>query len=662
MSEKYLLKVSIDFGSTNTVMAWRVYEADETGKLTISETLNAVNPVDHIPSIMLFKADNPNNPAVTQDCYGEKAERIIRDSNTPPVVCDNFKQYLYTSAPDSPEFQKGVELTTKFFSYLREKYMVDIYNKLPNYVRKEMKTVLYLSTPVRAAAPHITIMRKIAMEVGFTEVNGIHEICTDYDEARCVVRYAMEARKEDMQDILAKAGRPGGAMLLFIDVGGSTMDVSLQNFRIGFDGTETMDPISFWPSADVKYPLGGCQVDQAIKDYLVAKGFAHPEYTADKWDNGDSKFRFRIFKEENNDLLSRNELIPKLGRLASVCYDKDEDIYPAKNYNTGTQKINADVFESQICSTYIDNILEAIRQVFETNQRPIENRPPVTPADVDAIFLAGAGSRLYFIPKILTGKAARDGKVLDPGFTQIKNSHSLLFDNWEDPSECCALGALVEQEKVISPNYARDHYYVQIRLFEHDDSLTEIFRKNPGLPDPQKGFYKTENGSTGNCRCIYDHTYPLAARYAMLPMEISHREKISYVDQCYFNIAVQMILNRVSDSGEVEQIGLPYFKSQPRKLGSQLAFVLKVVTLIGPALISGLAASAIDRILKMFGLKTNVTDWVLDAYGNIISPDSKVDLDLGFRCALLENNTLQLEADVKSKYFDMANNKFIMDV
>lgn len=662
MSEKYLLKVSIDFGSTNTVMAWRVYEADESGKLTISETLNAVNPVDHIPSIMLFKADNPNNPAVTQDCYGEKAERIIRDSNTPPVVCDNFKQYLYTSVPDSPEFQKGVELTTKFFSCLREKYMVDIYNKLPNYVRKEMKTVLYLSTPVRAAAPHITIMRKIAMEAGFTEVNGIHEICTDYDEARCVVRYAMEARKEDMQDILAKAGRPGGAMLLFIDVGGSTMDVSLQNFRIGLDGTETMDPISFWPSADVKYPLGGCQVDQAIKDYLVAEGFAHPEYTADKWDNGDSKFRFRIFKEENNDLLSRNESIPKLGRLASVCYDKDEDIYPAKNYNTGTQKINADVFESQICIIYIDNILEAIRQVFKENQRPIENHPPVTPADVDAIFLAGAGSRLYFISKILSGQLTRNGKLLDPGFNRIQSNPSHLFDNWEDPSQCCALGALVEQEKVISPNYARDHYYVRICLYEHDDDLIEIFRENPGLPTPNETKYKGKKEDFHYCRCIYDQKHPLAAKYTMLPSEIGMRETITYTDQSYFNLAVQMILYRVNDNGEEEQVGLPYLKTQPRNINSRRILTAKGIASI-PVLVAGIIPSVlVDAATEKLGMETKVTETLIDAVDKFTAPRTTVDMDFGFRCSLLENNTLQLEADVKSKYFNMENNKFVMDV
>lgn len=662
MSQKYLLKVSIDFGSTNTVMAWRVYEADENGKLTISETLNAVSPVDHIPSIMLFQADNPGNFAVSQDCYGEKAERIIRDSNTPPVVCDNFKQYLYAAAPDSPEFQKGMELTTRFFSCLREKYMVDIYNKLPNFVRNDMKTILYLSTPVRAAAPHLSIMRKIAVAAGFTAVNGISEICTDYDEARCVVRYAMDTRKDDMQDILAKAGKPGGAMLLFIDVGGSTMDVSLQNFRIGLDGTETMDPISFWPNADVKYPLGGCLVDQAIRDYLVAEGFANPEYTADKWENGDSKYRFRVFKEENNELLSNGGPIPKLGRLASVCYDKDEDIYPARNYNTGLQKINAEVFENRICATYIDNILEALRQVFLQNQRPVEGRPPVTPGDVDAIFLAGAGSRLYFISKLLMGRIERDGRLLDPGFRQIKQNPSRLFNTWDDPSQCCALGALVEQERVISPSYAWDTYVVRIRLFEHGSELKKVFQQNPGMPEPTTTTYKDASGFTWSCKCIYNNTFHLASRYTMLPARIDKHKEIPYLDECSECLAVQMTILRTKETGVREQVGTPYYMAHDRKWGNKILRGVKIVTASGPAVGAAFIGAMADGVMAAFGKDTNMTKKVTDAFDNFIDPKTQASLNLDLHCELQENNILRLEANVDSKYFDIESSKFIMDV
>ena len=33
----YLTKVAIDFGSTNTVMAWKVYLIDKDGNLSISD-------------------------------------------------------------------------------------------------------------------------------------------------------------------------------------------------------------------------------------------------------------------------------------------------------------------------------------------------------------------------------------------------------------------------------------------------------------------------------------------------------------------------------------------------------------------------------------------------------------------------------------------------
>jgi len=345
-----------------------------------------------------------------------------------------------------------------------------------------------------------------------------------------------------------------------------------------------------------------------------------------------------------------------------VCYDKDEDIYPAQNYNTGTQKINADVFESRICGVYIDHILEAIRQVFEKNQRPIENRSPATPADVDAIFLAGAGSRLYFISKILTGEAKRNDQELDPGFEQIKSNHSLLFNDWEDPSQCCALGALVEQEKVVCPNYARNNYYVQVRLFEHDFGLTQMFQKSPDLLSAVKEQYEGENGTIYNCRCICDQNYPLASKYAMLPVRIGKREKISYMDHCYSNMAVQMIFYRVNDDGNAEQVGLPYFKSQPRKLGDQLWSILKGIASVVPLIVTGATGSLVDGVLKKFGHETHIVDTVSETFDNIISPKSEVDLDFGFSCSLLENNTLQLEAKISSKYFTMDSDKFIMDV
>ncbi len=563
MSEKnykYLLKVAIDFGSTNTVMAWRVYDIGENGALTISEKLNPINPIKRIPSIMIFREDNPGNEMVSRDMYGNDAEAVIRDSNTPPVVCDNFKQYLYTSSPDSEAYQKGISLCTRFFGFLREEYRQEIYNKFSGQVLQELKVILYLSTPVRAHPTHRTLIKTMAAEAGFTPENGITEVSTEYDEARCIVRHAMDTRKDDMKSVLQKASTPGGALLLFVDVGGSTTDINLQKLLIDHDGNQVMDSISSWPNADVTYPLGGCQIDLAIRDYMIARGYANREFTLEKWDHGDGKFRFRRFKEDNNQRLEKGLQIDNLGMVRTVCYDYDEDIVPKVNYKNAP-KIDRSIFEQEICGEYIDHLSSAMQELFR-NQRAQEGLPPVSPGDVDAIFLAGDGSRLYFIQEELTGHLGKD-----PGFTKVAAQPNLLFSKWDNPSHCCALGALAELEKMVSYNYCMDQYFIQVRIYCHGNTLMHEVRKNPNLLNPETTSYPVEcNGKVRNeeAICLKDATFKLFEKNVQIPAEVFLTEKMDYEDKGHFAITFQMTLFRMNASGEQERIAPTYAMTDER--------------------------------------------------------------------------------------------------
>lgn len=640
---KYLMKVAIDFGSTNTVMAWRVYHIEENGKLVLSDKLNPISAIKRIPSMMIFKSDNPQNEAVKKDLYGDAAAEVVRNSNTPPVVCDNFKQCLYTAAPGSAEYTKGIALCTRFFEFLREEYKQGMYNILPPHVTQELKVVLYLSTPVRAHPTHRTLMRKMAEDAGFNAANGITEINTDLDEARCVIRYAMEHRKDDMRDVMAKAGKPKGAILLFVDVGGSTMDVSLENLRIDLAGNETMDNISCWPNADVKYPLGGAQIDEAIKDYLIAQGYADSEFTREKWIHGDGKFRFRVFKEESNELLQSGQTITKLGKVASVCYDYDDDIVPPKNYAKSTEQIDCNIYESKICHVYIDKMLEAIAALF-SQQRLIPGRARIAPGDVDAIFLAGDGSRLYFISQILRGE--RMGK--DPGFSQIKVNPKLLFDKWDNPSHCCALGALADQEKLISPNYARDRYFAEVSVFEHSAWLTEQFRSQPSIMTSQDYVL---GDRVGKCNRIYFSSIPITEKYQLLPQIARKKEKFSYTDYALEMIAIRVSLYRVAENGRLEQVGMPFVLNQQRQMGRVLQTVL-------------VAASKLEKFLQaQNGAQSGIPGKMRQFLGQITGPtEATVEAEIAYRFTMSENNHLKFEVALSSQHFNIPVSTVKMDL
>lgn len=646
MNYKYLMKVAIDFGSTNTVMAWRVYETQPDGKLILSETLNAPNYIHRIPSMMIFKEENPGNERVNRDIYGEQAVTVANDGNTPPVICDNFKQYLYTAAPDTEDYNKGVRLTTRFFQFLREEYR-QIYNRFPTSVTQVLKVTLYLSTPVRAHPTHRSLMKRIAENAGFTLENGVNEICTDYDEAQCVVRYAMDQHRGAMRNVLAKAGQPGGALLLFVDVGGSTMDMSLENFHIGADGTETMENISSWPNGDVKYPLGGCLVDEAIRDYLIEKGFANREYTMAHWEYGDGKFRFRIFKEENNQRLANKEPVDKLGRVGTVCYDYDDDISPDRSYlkSPASEKLSDEVYEKTVCKEYIDHMHDALAEVFK-KQRSIAERPPMEPADVDAIFLTGNGSRLYFIRKVLLSQTGNR----NPGFEQIKAKPDLLFDRWKEPSQCCALGALVEQENVVYPSYAKERYYLRVRVFESVPSLEGVFRKDPNLLSPEQVSYTDAQGKTAYCYFMGESQIMVADQYQMLPLKVKAMEKIDYTDHNCDTVIFQICLCRVGNAGELQMTDTPKLNFGTRKLGDQLKYLGKVVVGI-PCLVAG---AVIDGVSQMIGKETDIVDKVVEA----VEQNRESQVFIGIVAEMSENSTVTVTVKLESRLLKMDTIEF----
>lgn len=654
---RYLMKIAIDFGSTNTVMAWRVYDVSEDGKLVVSEKLNPINTVKTIPSIMIFQEENQNNEAVKKDLCGIEADNVIRSSNIPPVVCDNFKQNLYTAESASEEYSKSVELTTRFFGFLREIYRQEIYNCIPSQAVQNMKTILYLSTPVRANPTHRSLMRKIAADAGFDQQNGVNEICTDYDEARCVVRYAMAESKDGMKDIMAKAGEPGGVMLLFIDVGGSTMDVSLENLRIGLDGTETMDPISSWPSADVEYPLGGCLIDEAIKEYLIQNGYADKDFTSHMWQHSDGKYRFRIFKEENNQKLAQGQEIEKLGMLANVCYDYAEDIIPEKNYNKSTEKIDAAIFQDKISKNYIEHMIKAIETLFQ-NQRPLENRPPVEAKDVDAVFLAGAGSRLFFIGEVL-----KDERL---GFQKIIKNPKMLFSSWENPSLCCALGALAEQEKIISPNYAKEQYQIELGMYVHDNEMTSYIQNNPLVLLPHITDYHITDSKIGSCKFVFSKRYNVTEKYKMLPVGNVVEEEVSYLDTCADNICLQIRLFRISEDGSAVMIGMPYTKSSSRRLGQKLGEFAKKCVANVAYMEAKAVALTVDSVAALFKKKPNLDKKVDEVYNNqgiaFELPHKQATMTIEMKYALTEKSEFKADVKIKSPYFEIVDQKFQIEL
>lgn len=656
MKKNHLLKVAIDFGSTNTVMAWRMYEKDNNGNPRVSENLNSVNNIIKIPSIMIFADENPGNEAVKEDLFGEEASDAAENANVAPVVCTNFKQHLYVNKPDTPEYQKGVKLCIKFFEHLRSVYRTRIINLFLPQVLSDMEVILYLSTPVRAHFTHHSVMREIALNAGFTADNGITEINNDLDEATCIVRYALDNRSEKMKRLFVKAGTERGSLLLFADAGGSTLDSCIMRLHIKEDGSIKFDPVSKWPEdPDVKYPLGGCQIDEAIRDYLIKEGYADKEYTLNKWEKGDGKFRFRRFKEENN-IKVQNIGISVLGKVADVCYRCEYGILPNKFYDISPQKINAKIYEEEICKEYMLQFKSSLKELFE-NQRKTKEYDVVKPSDIDGIFLTGAGSNLYLIPKILL----EDFDEKTPGFVNVRNDKdNLFFADWEDPSVCCALGALTDDSNIDIPNYAKSNYFVSLQIYSHDNAIEQALIKGEIELLPQNKVFEIGNVEH-SCSYIAGREIRASAKHQILPIVSEYKDQVNYDDNFEDRLTIQVAIKQVKEDGKIETISKKYTHTTKRIFVDKVSYIIKgLLGIIG--YIPAGATALIDAASKKLGYKGQLTEAYCNGVETIFFATRKVTLNLSAKVTLSENNAISIETKMENKYFKTSESAIVIKI
>lgn len=426
----YELHAAIDFGSTNSVLTSCLYEWNDDKMEWIVSGFNR-NHIDTYPTIIVYRSDNPDNMNVEKEVYmGRDATNLVENQAMPAIARAHFKPMIYAD-PATDEYKTGVKLTEEFFSYLYNEFRRESYDRLPREILPSLKTTLHISTPVRASTEQIQLMKQIAQRSGFIPENGIDFIDTSRNEADCIKHLAFQTQPETIAR-LNGMDADGSTYMLFIDIGGSTTDIELirqSSFKSYTEKGEAMSVLAMWPKNNIQRPLGGCEIDQAISSYLVKEGFLLPGEVKNGWENGNAKTRFRQFKESINNRLQQGMNVNNLGRLNEYAHDEDWN-HAERRFNE-TTAITPEIYENEICKDYIDRMIQAIREVFDSTG--------VMQEQVDAIFVTGAGSRLYFIHDLLLGKIGASPLA----FTLIQADNTRLFDRcWSDPAMCCAMGAI----------------------------------------------------------------------------------------------------------------------------------------------------------------------------------------------------------------------------
>ena len=427
----YWLHTGIDFGSTNSIMAWKLYHWTQKEGWTVDQQYNRANNVIRCATMLVYPKDNPDHPALMMETepviVGHRAEELASDSQQPASARTNFKPMFYDAPFESAEQKEAQQLIQDFLHHMYALYNSEILGCLPSPVLNDMNATVHLSTPVRADQKHKKQMLGLAQKAGFKNDGKQNFIDVSRDEAECIMHLAV-AEKEAALDKLEEMGYAKSALnLMFIDVGGSTTDIELIK-REMHRQDNTTKVLSMWPRRQEHYMLGGCEVDRALFDYLLEHECLIARYANEAWENGTAKTLFRLLKENNNEALRAGHPIKTLGTIRSACGDPDEEEFPRNKYKDYliTQKI----YENTICKRYIDDLCAAIHDVVRAGG--------IGEEDIDAVFVCGAGSRLYFIHDLLLGRHGENPIAM----TQIQQDEERLFDRFEDPAICCAIGAI----------------------------------------------------------------------------------------------------------------------------------------------------------------------------------------------------------------------------
>lgn len=426
----YWLHTGLDFGSTNSVMAWRLYRwTDEKGWQPDEEN-NRKNNLVRCPTILVFKKDNSDHPGVQAEAEdviaGRRAEELANDGQEPAVARTNFKPAFYDAAEGSGEQREAMELTERFLGFLYQLYQNEILGLLPNHVLNDLCATVHLSTPVRAEKRHRDRMMELARRAGFPHDGKRNFVDVSRNEAECVMHLAVDANISNLDKLTSMCAAKSALNLLFIDVGGSTTDIELIKQELHSEGRSSQ-VLAMWPRENAQYMLGGREVDRALLDYLLEEECLIPRFANECWEHGTGKTLFRKLKENNNEALRCGKPILSLGSIRTACGDPDEEETPARKYKDCV--ITKDVFERRVCSRYIESFCQAVRDVLEDRAEESE---------IDGVFVTGAGSRLYFIHDLLLGRYGENPLRL----TQIQNDEARLFDRYPDPAACCAQGAI----------------------------------------------------------------------------------------------------------------------------------------------------------------------------------------------------------------------------
>lgn len=423
------LIVGIDFGTSTTVVRYRMENSDEI------KSLNDVDGSNIIPSAIYRN----NNLGIT--IYGCQAlTSAINDQDGYGTLITNFKMNLL----DENTRDAGKNLITEFLTYIHDLFTA----QTQGLHFDELET--NISYPAKWDDAMVEIMKTAVADAGFNgTIKGRKE--PEAAARNMLIQNLHHFRRNRL------LGVNKSLRIFMLDMGAGTTDISIFKLSIDNEGIPHVTEILSYPSREEKTLCGGREIDSALRNYLI-KYCEEDANIAFIDPNRITHNNVKVWKETKvSDCLKTGKRVDISTETASILASNHRndmiDHFPLDRLD----------FE-HLTKKHWEKLYSLIKSAMMQYSY-------ASPEDIDFVCLTGGHSAWYTVPKLFNGEGvcnciAKDGK--DP---EALNFKKLKEEPWRmntvldsDPQESVARGLCLMNKRIVYETPSSNNVWARITI------------------------------------------------------------------------------------------------------------------------------------------------------------------------------------------------------
>ena len=434
------LIVGIDFGTSTTVVRYRLENSDRIEVVTDANRMSAIIPT------VIFRSPEGNTE------YGMQAWTAAMEY--PKGLIANFKMDLL----DASKRERTVELIEEFFRY--------IYGLFQTQTRGIHYTDLdvNISYPAKWDDEMSKVMIKAAAAAGFEgNLRGVKE-------PEAAMRNMVWNHLKELQRARL-LGANQSLRIFLLDMGAGTTDISIFKLTLDDEGIPHMTEPFSYPSRTENILCGGREIDEALQKYLL-------DYIKEKGlDNAMDCVGLSAVKDWKEHTVSQ----------------KLKLMQPCPLLHTAIQMLRFNHIDSSDFSLDRADFEQATkkhwRNLYQLIVAAMTQYPYANSEDIDLVCLTGGHSAWYTVPKLFNGEGvcgsiAREGR--DPDFMHFSK---LEEEPWRLnamtdglPYECVASGLCLMDKRMVVDSSSSNNVWAKITIDGQEGELTPVVNKLDILP------------------------------------------------------------------------------------------------------------------------------------------------------------------------------------